>query len=85
MASKNNNEIATMAIHAGNQADPAYNAIFPPIVTASSFIQPNLNEGGIFAIPEFPTRPVRLTSRLWQTLREEFMQQQPLREWLQLI
>ncbi|EBG0215903.1 aminotransferase class V-fold PLP-dependent enzyme [Salmonella enterica subsp. enterica serovar Louisiana] len=58
MASKNNNEIATMAIHAGNQADPAYNAIFPPIVTASSFIQPNLNEEGDFCYSRVsnPTR-----------------------------
>lgn len=57
MASKNNNEIATMAIHAGNQADPAYNAIFPPIVTASSFIQPNLNEGGGLLFQSFQPDP----------------------------
>ena len=44
-------DIATLAVHAGNQSDPVTNAIFTPIVTASSFIQPNLYEGGDFVIP----------------------------------
>ena len=34
--------IATLVIHAGDQVDRGNNAIFPPITTASSFIQPNL-------------------------------------------
>lgn len=42
------NKIATIAIHGGNQTDKDNNAIFPPIVTASSFIQPNLGESGEF-------------------------------------
>lgn len=42
------NKIATLAIHGGDQYDKGNNAIFPPITTASSFIQPNLNEGGDF-------------------------------------
>ena len=42
----NSNKIATIAIHGGNQHDKGNNAIFPPITTASSFIQPNLGEGG---------------------------------------
>ncbi|HFF9515807.1 TPA: PLP-dependent aspartate aminotransferase family protein [Serratia marcescens] len=50
--------IATLAVHAGNQTDPGHNAIFPPIVTASSFIQPNLGEGGDFCYSRVanPTR-----------------------------
>lgn len=40
--------IATLAIHGGDQEDKGHNAIFPPITTASSFIQPNLGEGGDF-------------------------------------
>ena len=43
-----NNKIATIVIHGGNQTDKGNNAIFPPIVTASSFIQPNLGESGEF-------------------------------------
>ncbi|USD67808.1 PLP-dependent aspartate aminotransferase family protein [Vibrio sp. SCSIO 43136] len=38
--------IATIAVHGGDQKDKGNNAIFPPITTASSFIQPNLGEGG---------------------------------------
>lgn len=51
-------DIATLVVHAGNQVDPANNAIFTPIVTASSFIQPNLNEGGDFCYSRVsnPTR-----------------------------
>lgn len=51
-------DIATLVVHAGNQIDPANNAIFTPIVTASSFIQPNLNEGGDFCYSRVsnPTR-----------------------------
>ncbi|MBD1567274.1 PLP-dependent aspartate aminotransferase family protein [Vibrio sp. SA48] len=44
----NSSKIATIAIHGGNQTDKGNNAIFPPIVTASSFIQPNLGESGEF-------------------------------------
>ncbi len=40
--------IATLVIHGGNQKDKGHNAIFPPITTATSFIQPNLGEGGDF-------------------------------------
>lgn len=51
-------DIATIALHAGNQLDPASNAIFTPIVTATSFIQTNLNEGGDFCYSRVsnPTR-----------------------------
>ena len=42
-------KIATLAIHGGNQTDKGHNSIFPPIVTASTFIQSNLGEGGEFA------------------------------------
>lgn len=42
------NNIATIAIHGGDQQDKGHNAIFPPITTASSFIQSNLGEGGDF-------------------------------------
>lgn len=51
-------DIATLVVHAGNQIDPANNAIFTPIVTASSFIQPNLDEGGDFCYSRVsnPTR-----------------------------
>lgn len=42
------NKIATIAIHGGNQTDNGNGAIFPPIVTASTFIQPNLGESGKF-------------------------------------
>ncbi len=51
-------DIATLAVHAGSQSDPVTNAIFTPIVTASSFIQPNLYEGGDFCYSRVsnPTR-----------------------------
>ncbi|MBR7529683.1 aminotransferase class V-fold PLP-dependent enzyme [Klebsiella michiganensis] len=51
-------DIATLAVHAGNKSDPVTNAIFTPIVTASSFIQPNLYEGGDFCYSRVsnPTR-----------------------------
>ncbi|MXG36983.1 PLP-dependent transferase, partial [Escherichia coli] len=51
-------DIATLAVHAGNQSDSVNNAIFTPIVTASSFIQPNLHEGGDFCYSRVsnPTR-----------------------------
>ncbi|ENP3611512.1 PLP-dependent transferase [Salmonella enterica] len=53
-------DIATLAIHAGEQHDPVNNAMFTPIVTASTFIQPNLNEGGDFCYSRVsnPTRKV---------------------------
>ncbi|MGL4858858.1 MAG: PLP-dependent transferase [Enterobacteriaceae bacterium] len=46
---KTTTSIETLAVHAGDQRDPGHNAIFPPIVTASSFIHPNLGEGGEFS------------------------------------
>lgn len=48
MTNIKSDKIATLAIHGGDQHDKGHNAIFPPITTASSFIQPNLNEGGDF-------------------------------------
>ncbi|MEH3415251.1 trans-sulfuration enzyme family protein [Phytobacter diazotrophicus] len=50
--------IGTLAVHAGNQTDPGHHAVFTPIVTASSFIQPNLGEGGDFCYSRVanPTR-----------------------------
>ncbi|UTV26364.1 trans-sulfuration enzyme family protein [Photobacterium atrarenae] len=55
MKSKN---ISTLAVHGGQQQDAGHNALFPPIYTASSFIQPNLDEGGDFAYSRVsnPTR-----------------------------
>lgn len=55
MKSKN---ISTIAIHGGQQTDKSNNAIFPPIVTASSFIQPNIGQGGDFCYSRVsnPTR-----------------------------
>lgn len=55
---KPNPRIGTLAVHAGNQADPGHNSVFTPIVTASSFIQPNLGEGGDFCYSRVanPTR-----------------------------
>lgn len=52
--------IATIAVHAGNQKDPVNNSVFTPIVTASSFVQPNLGEGGEFCYSRVsnPTRKV---------------------------
>ena len=52
-------KFATQVIHAGEQKDPAYNAIMPPIVTASSFVRPNIDEpAGPFGYSrgENPTR-----------------------------
>jgi len=54
-----NAKFATQVIHAGDQKDPAYNAIMPPIVTASSFVRPNIGEpAGAFGYSrgENPTR-----------------------------
>lgn len=50
--------IATIAVHAGYQSGQVSNPIFTPIVTASSFIQPNLYEGGDFCYSRVsnPTR-----------------------------
>eukprot|EP00930_Biecheleria_cincta_P075188 TRINITY_DN62363_c0_g1_i1.p1 TRINITY_DN62363_c0_g1~~TRINITY_DN62363_c0_g1_i1.p1 ORF type:complete len:439 (-),score=67.35 TRINITY_DN62363_c0_g1_i1:8-1324(-) len=41
-------KIATLAIHGGDQHDPGHGAIFPPITTATSFVQANLGEEGRF-------------------------------------
>eukprot|EP00933_Yihiella_yeosuensis_P005496 TRINITY_DN110019_c0_g1_i1.p1 TRINITY_DN110019_c0_g1~~TRINITY_DN110019_c0_g1_i1.p1 ORF type:complete len:423 (+),score=91.83 TRINITY_DN110019_c0_g1_i1:61-1329(+) len=41
-------KIATLAIHGGDQHDAGHGAIFPPITTATSFVQPNLGEEGKF-------------------------------------
>lgn len=46
---KKSQHVATIAIHGGDQHDPGHGAIFPPITTASTFIQPNLGEEGKFA------------------------------------
>jgi len=57
--SSSNAKFATQVIHAGEQKDPAYNAIMPPIVTASSFVRPNIGEpAGDFGYSrgENPTR-----------------------------
>lgn len=57
--SSSNAKFATQVIHAGEQKDPAYNAIMPPIVTASSFVRPNIGESaGDFGYSrgENPTR-----------------------------
>ncbi|CAK9027474.1 unnamed protein product [Durusdinium trenchii] len=42
-------KIETVAVHGGDQHDPGHGAIFPPITTATSFVQPNLGEEGRFA------------------------------------
>ncbi|CAJ1400151.1 unnamed protein product [Effrenium voratum] len=42
-------KIETLAVHGGDQHDPGHGAIFPPITTATSFVQPNLGEEGRFA------------------------------------
>jgi len=41
-------KVATLAIHGGDQHDPGHGAIFPPITTATSFVQPNLGQEGRF-------------------------------------
>lgn len=41
-------KIETLAIHGGEQHDPGYGAVFPPITTATSFVRPSLEEGGPF-------------------------------------
>lgn len=40
--------IDTLAIHGGDQHDPGHGAIFPPITTATTFVQSNLGEHGAF-------------------------------------
>ena len=51
-------QFATQVIHAGEQKDPAYNAIMPPVVTASSFIKDNIGAQQEFGYSrgENPTR-----------------------------
>ncbi len=51
-------QFSTKVIHAGEQTDPAYNAIITPIVTASSFVKPNIDESAQFSYSrgENPTR-----------------------------
>jgi len=41
-------KIATLAIHAGAQVDSLHGAIFPPITTATTFVQRNLGDEGEF-------------------------------------
>eukprot|EP00401_Gymnodinium_catenatum_P042429 CAMPEP_0117500124 /NCGR_PEP_ID=MMETSP0784-20121206/22609_1 /TAXON_ID=39447 /ORGANISM="" /LENGTH=424 /DNA_ID=CAMNT_0005295313 /DNA_START=26 /DNA_END=1296 /DNA_ORIENTATION=- len=41
-------KIETLAIHGGEQHDPGNGAIFPPITTATSFVQPSFGESGRF-------------------------------------
>jgi cystathionine beta-lyase/cystathionine gamma-synthase len=40
--------IETLAVHGGDQHDKVNGAIVPPITTATTFIQPNLFQGGEF-------------------------------------
>ncbi len=51
-------KIATISVHGGEQRDKAHNAIFPTITTASTYVQPNLGEGGDFCYSRVgnPTR-----------------------------
>ncbi|WP_293266921.1 aminotransferase class I/II-fold pyridoxal phosphate-dependent enzyme [Neptunomonas sp.] len=51
-------QFSTKVIHAGEQTDPAYNAIITPIVTASSFVKPNIDASAQFSYSrgENPTR-----------------------------
>ncbi len=53
-----NAQFSTKVIHSGEQKDPAYNAIMPPIFTASSFIKPSINESEDFSYSRVsnPTR-----------------------------
>jgi hypothetical protein len=44
--------IETLAVHGGDQHDKVNGAIVPPITTATSFIQPNLFQGGEFCYSE---------------------------------
>lgn len=48
----------TLAIHGGNQIDGVHRAVMPPITTATSFVQPNLEEYGEFCYSRVknPTR-----------------------------
>eukprot|EP00754_Rhynchopus_humris_P051051 Rhum_TRINITY_DN9311_c0_g1::Rhum_TRINITY_DN9311_c0_g1_i2::g.32875::m.32875/K01758/CTH; cystathionine gamma-lyase len=50
--------INTVAVHAGDQTDKGHNAIMVPITTATSFVQPNLNQAGdfVYARVDNPTR-----------------------------
>lgn len=53
MAEETNNsfspKLATLAIHGGDQKDKGHNALIPPIVTSTSFIQKNIGvEAGEF-------------------------------------
>ncbi len=76
--------IATLVIHAGDQVDRGNNAIFPPITTASSFIQPNLGEEGSFVIPVAVTRQDMHMKPPWLSWKEVSMLRQPLPVWQQL-
>lgn len=51
-------KVTTLAIHGGDQHDPGHGAIFPPITTATSFVQANLGEEGHFGYSRIgnPTR-----------------------------
>lgn len=75
-------DIATLAVHAGNQSDSVNNAIFTPIVTASSFIHLIFTKAVIFVIPVFLIQREKPMNLLWQNWKEEFMLQPRLREWL---
>lgn len=44
----NSKKFATQVIHSGDQAVQQTNPIFPPITTASTFVQPNIGEFGDF-------------------------------------
>lgn len=51
-------EIATRAIHAGQEPDPTHGAVMPPIVLASTFAQrsPGVHQGFEYARTNNPTR-----------------------------
>ncbi|CAJ1437017.1 unnamed protein product [Effrenium voratum] len=78
-------KIETLAVHGGDQHDPGHGAIFPPITTATSFVQPNLGEERAAlrtpaaGIP--PGMPMRPPSR---SSREAFGPPPPLQGWLPL-
>eukprot|EP00435_Cladocopium_sp_Y103_P032636 s1219_g8.t1 len=62
-------KIETVAVHGGDQHDPGHGAIFPPITTATSFVQPNLGEEGRFAYSRnaYETAIAELEGGCWAT------------------
>lgn len=74
-------DIATTAVHAGSQSDPVTNAIFTPIVTASSFIHPNLYEGGDFCYSRVSNPTRKAYESALAELEGGYMPPLPHREW----